>query len=186
MRRWVVLIMVVSAMLPGCAAKTVQDVGVGMQIGSAGGTPLAPLVLGAGIITEVAGKLAGAEGDGVKPLHDKSMQEGREEIVLNHIYILFRSKLNPTPLTTSDAIEVNAKAVCADIDKIAAKDGFIKVNRDEVNNKMTRLTKFMPEGDEEEFQLPMSKNPFNNCIDEFKVRGKNMVAFEIIKANRRK
>lgn len=160
----------------GCSAKTVQDVGSGMVLGAAGGTPLAPFVLGVGIITELVGKSMGD----AKSLDPNSIQfEGEKEnafkwMAQGEVLSRFRSQLRATKDTPPEHVKVTARNMCADVDKLVAEKKALKINKKEI-----RFVKeeFIPEGDGDFFLLLLDKNPFDDdCTIQLEASGNVFVS----------
>ena len=184
MRKGTVAIMVASVMLAGCAAKTVQDVGVGMQMGSiGGGTPLAPLALGAGIITEMAGKIAGKGKQNERsPLSPEEISARDKLIIDEKATLMLKAKLHPKATTFDVEIKMSAKSVCEELDGIAVKYGYIKLSRKQMYQVLP--SDALPAGDTDEFQLSMPQNPYGgNCLTEMEMVGHRLVSSEPEEAN---
>lgn len=171
-------------LLAGCAATTVQDVGIGMQIGSAAGSALGPYAMGLGLAAELTGKSMGRENSS-KPGTPEFEKAQRSFFLLmskGKILDNFESQVQITPETTPEQISIAARAVCADVDKLVLEKGSLKVSKKGVGPKL-QIYMGAEEGDC--FLIPIEKNPYGDkCVEHFETVGERFV--KIAKKKERK
>lgn len=170
------------AMLLGCSAKNVKDVGVGMQIGASGGGPLSGAVAVAGIATEIIGGTMGddktAESE-MAPMDAEAIRKKEYHVwmqrVKRDVQKEFLDTLKPDANSTFEQLEGQAKQYCLKIDQRIANKQPVNIQR-ETLKRLKNPDVIINEGTSNTVPYVIDSNPFYDCTGELTAAGERAVA----------